>query len=874
MTTIYDIKKRAQQLSEKTDSETISPQEVGGLFSDLADYTNDVEVNGSSLGIRKTYTSVSAMEADKNPVGDDGKPLKKGQLVNIYNQDDPSSADNNKVFSWQNPGWQIRTTLDAGYATREELTELEGDRSYLFIGGNRSDRYKSAGYFDFIIDANLYTTYDNKYYYYFSAISKNNKTFSLMKKSKTDALDLSIITNFSENRTIGSLSEMIGDDGVSIVLVDWSLYNSTEIISGTSYEEGVGLNPFLFNRKEFYKVVLYEELDNVKEKGLYKVIGVATSLLLVREEPDTVCQCIFNIYNNEIRLEKRVLERNTGLWGDWIGYNESINENLTDLVNNTEKVFTNIVGTSYNLLNNIIIENGRVNYKNGTILNVEQGAHYKIPVNPLLQSHLRARIYKNIVGSDVDAGYAFLDDSDTYITGSYYSGDESYMILDVPIPSNAAYFLNTAPQNKVIEEGVYAIYKEESTLYNKIITLIEKVEVLENSAQQIQENKNNIDINQTNVVRWFENMKSFSIKNDETIPKILFIGNSFAVQSVTHLPTMLKSVNKDIIIGVSYSGGATLEYYDTYKENINAKQVYRKYKKDWVYNDDNYTNTLLDKINDENWDLICLQQGSASAGLLSTYQPFYDNLKKWAADNAPVIGFKNCWLMAWAWTDNKITTEGGNLDGGQNNKEMYDNILAATKKHIVENNILFYFPSGLVIQELLKQYTQEQIWLDGQHLTPLGVVAASMTLFKKITSYYWADITLNSIPFDSSFGISEEDYESVREIVNGVDFSILSSYEFDGGNDYTIYYNLKSIKGAKWDITLVSIENPDALTANLSVRFRTEQQTGFDASSVASFSKNDIGQTKRIQLTKDADYLFLYTGFLNVNAKYKISLVV
>jgi hypothetical protein len=133
MTTIYDIKKRAQQLSEKTDSETISPQEVGGLFSDLADYANDVDVNGSSLGIRKTYTSVSAMEADKNPVGDDGKPLKKGQLVNIYNQDDPSSADNNKVFSWQNPGWQIRTTLDAGYATREELTELEEKNKFGFL---------------------------------------------------------------------------------------------------------------------------------------------------------------------------------------------------------------------------------------------------------------------------------------------------------------------------------------------------------------------------------------------------------------------------------------------------------------------------------------------------------------------------------------------------------------------------------------------------------------------------------------------------------------------------------------------------------------------------------------------------------------------
>lgn len=59
MSTIYDIKRRAQQLSEKTDAESISPAEVGGLFSDLADYANDVDVNGSSLGIRKTYTSVS-----------------------------------------------------------------------------------------------------------------------------------------------------------------------------------------------------------------------------------------------------------------------------------------------------------------------------------------------------------------------------------------------------------------------------------------------------------------------------------------------------------------------------------------------------------------------------------------------------------------------------------------------------------------------------------------------------------------------------------------------------------------------------------------------------------------------------------------------
>lgn len=124
MGTIYDIKKRSEQLAAKTDAESISPAEVGGLFYDLAEYTGDVEINGATLGIRKTYTSISEMEADLNPTGDDGKPLKKGMLVNIYNQDEPDNPDNNKVFSWQNPGWLLRTKVDAGYATRAELEDL------------------------------------------------------------------------------------------------------------------------------------------------------------------------------------------------------------------------------------------------------------------------------------------------------------------------------------------------------------------------------------------------------------------------------------------------------------------------------------------------------------------------------------------------------------------------------------------------------------------------------------------------------------------------------------------------------------------------------------------------------------------------------
>lgn len=124
--TATELKKRAIALAEKTKIDSVTPEEVGQLSNDIVEYIENVEINGSSLGIRKTYTSVSAMEADSTaPKDDKGVLLRRGMLVNIYNQSEPDSADNGKVFSFQNPGWAFRGTVDAGYATKEELTELD-----------------------------------------------------------------------------------------------------------------------------------------------------------------------------------------------------------------------------------------------------------------------------------------------------------------------------------------------------------------------------------------------------------------------------------------------------------------------------------------------------------------------------------------------------------------------------------------------------------------------------------------------------------------------------------------------------------------------------------------------------------------------------
>ena len=128
MSTISEIKQRANALANKTDVNSITPKEVGDIMYDLGSYGEHTMRNGGTLGIRKVYESVAAMEADSiSPVDLWGNPIKKGNLVVIYDGT-TTGVDNNKIYAFFNPGWKLATELDAGYAMRAEteakLSEL------------------------------------------------------------------------------------------------------------------------------------------------------------------------------------------------------------------------------------------------------------------------------------------------------------------------------------------------------------------------------------------------------------------------------------------------------------------------------------------------------------------------------------------------------------------------------------------------------------------------------------------------------------------------------------------------------------------------------------------------------------------------------
>lgn len=128
MTQIYDLQQRAEVLRKKTATDSISPEEVGGLHADTLAYIANMERYASSLGIKKVYTSVSEMNGDESPVSSTGMPLKAGQLVTIFNAGSPDADNSGEIYAFQNPGWILVGRLDAG--TADTLKKLiEGDKS-------------------------------------------------------------------------------------------------------------------------------------------------------------------------------------------------------------------------------------------------------------------------------------------------------------------------------------------------------------------------------------------------------------------------------------------------------------------------------------------------------------------------------------------------------------------------------------------------------------------------------------------------------------------------------------------------------------------------------------------------------------------------
>lgn len=127
MDTIYSLLKRAKELKEKSQVDSITPEEVGKLHEDTLAYIASLEQSADGLGIKKVYQSKSAMEADTDPVGTNGKALRYGQLVSIYDDAHADSSENGNIYAFQKPGWLLMGKVSAPPQGGLELKKINDE---------------------------------------------------------------------------------------------------------------------------------------------------------------------------------------------------------------------------------------------------------------------------------------------------------------------------------------------------------------------------------------------------------------------------------------------------------------------------------------------------------------------------------------------------------------------------------------------------------------------------------------------------------------------------------------------------------------------------------------------------------------------------
>ncbi len=109
---IYELQQRAAVLAEKNQTASVTPREIGQLNADILAYVANLEISSQTLGIRKVYTSLDALNADTTPTAND-KPIKEGQLVCIYNPDSPTQAENGNIYARQASSWVLLGNIAA-----------------------------------------------------------------------------------------------------------------------------------------------------------------------------------------------------------------------------------------------------------------------------------------------------------------------------------------------------------------------------------------------------------------------------------------------------------------------------------------------------------------------------------------------------------------------------------------------------------------------------------------------------------------------------------------------------------------------------------------------------------------------------------------
>ncbi len=241
--------------------------------------------------------------------------------------------------------------------------------------------------------------------------------------------------------------------------------------------------------------------------------------------------------------------------------------------------------------------------------------------------------------------------------------------------------------------------------------------------------------------------------------KILFIGNSFACDTIEYVADIAKDRGvKDITLGTLYIGGCSIKQHFQNAATDSATYEY------FVNHGDGWSSTLghsiLQTVESDNWDVIAIQHGTAD-GSRYAEEESYEKLqtlialvKSRAGDNTKIA-----FNMTWVGERNSHQEM---INHGNDQLRYFRHVAEVTRDTVAPTEGLdILCPTGTAIQNARTADGLPSLNRDGYHLSfDLGRYIAGLTFFKSMTG-----VSVDDIGFAPE-GVSDYEKQVAIEAAN------------------------------------------------------------------------------------------------------------
>ncbi|MBR3456152.1 MAG: DUF4886 domain-containing protein [Bacteroidaceae bacterium] len=195
---------------------------------------------------------------------------------------------------------------------------------------------------------------------------------------------------------------------------------------------------------------------------------------------------------------------------------------------------------------------------------------------------------------------------------------------------------------------------------------------------------------------------------------ILFIGNSFSIDTSSALPSILESLGVSTVnVYVMYKGGCSMKQH--WEHFMGNKNVYELYNYNYLGERKISNSMSLNEVfSTYTFDIVVFQQFSLESGSYDTYEPYLSKLIQ--AYKLTTISPRTTFAFNQTWA---YSSKNKNISRYKNQMGMYNSIVDACKKMKARSGIDVIIPCGTAVQnarniEALK--TEGELTRDDLHI--------------------------------------------------------------------------------------------------------------------------------------------------------------